>query len=60
MSIKSGRRYKFTNEENGLALDLYESLDNSIIGSDFHGAANQQVTNFATSIACPSYNNDAL
>jgi hypothetical protein len=42
MSIKSGRRYKFTNEENGLALDLYESLDNSIIGSDFHGAANQQ------------------
>jgi len=41
-SIKSGRRYKITNEENRLALDLYESRDNSIIGSEVHGAENQQ------------------
>ncbi|KAF8264536.1 ricin B lectin domain-containing protein [Lactarius quietus] len=42
MSIKSGQRYTITNEENGLALDLFESHDNSIIGSGFHGAENQQ------------------
>jgi len=42
MSISSGKRHTFTNEENGLALDLFESHDNSIIASPFHGAENQQ------------------
>ena len=50
MSIESGKRYTITNEESGLALDLYESYDNSIIGSGFHGGENQQVTAFAISI----------
>ena len=55
MSINSGRRYKITNEENGLSVDLFESYDNSIIGSDLHGAENQQVTNVVISISRPSY-----
>jgi len=42
MSIESGKRYTITNEENGMALDLFESHDNSIIGSEFHGGDNQQ------------------
>ena len=50
MSIESGTRYTITNEESGLALDLYESWDNSIIGSGFHGGENQQVIAFAISI----------
>ena len=48
MSIQSGQRYTMTNEENGLALDLFESHDNSVIGSGFHGAVNQQVTNLCS------------
>jgi hypothetical protein len=62
MSIKSGQRYKFMNEENGLVLELYQLHrdDNFIYGSRFHGGENQQVTNFAQaifaiSIACRSY-----
>jgi hypothetical protein len=47
MSIESGKRYTITNEENGLAFDLYDTHDNSIIGYAFHGAENQQVTAFA-------------
>jgi hypothetical protein len=50
MSIESGKRYTITNEGNGLALDLFESRDNSIIGSEVHGGENQQVTAFAISI----------
>ncbi|KAN0132304.1 hypothetical protein V8E53_009904 [Lactarius tabidus] len=42
MSISSGKRHTFTNEENGRALDL-RYKDNSIIASsDLHGAPNQQ------------------
>jgi hypothetical protein len=51
--ISSGKRHTFTNEENGLALDLFESQDNSIIASPFHGAENQQVTTLAILITCP-------
>jgi hypothetical protein len=54
MSISSGKRHTFTNEENGLALDLFESQDNSIIASPFHGAANQQVTILVMLVACPT------
>jgi hypothetical protein len=61
MSIESGQRYKFTNEENGLVLDLSGSNGKSILGWDFHGGGNQQVNNLVvTSIACPSYDHDTL
>ncbi|KAH9161593.1 ricin B lectin domain-containing protein [Lactarius sanguifluus] len=41
-SIKSGQRYKITNEENGLVLDISGANHRSILGWDFHGADNQQ------------------
>jgi hypothetical protein len=52
MSIKSGQCYKFTNEENGMVLDMApwewhsaSSSGKSIVGWVFHGKANQQVNN---------------
>ena len=60
MSIKSGQRYKFENEEDRLVLDLFGTHDNSIIRHPSHGGENQQVTNVAISIARPSYNRDTL
>ncbi|KAH9007573.1 hypothetical protein EDB85DRAFT_1884323, partial [Lactarius pseudohatsudake] len=41
-SIKSGRRYKITNEQTKLALDLSGVNFRSIIGHVSHGGANQQ------------------
>jgi len=42
MSIKSGQRYKITNEENGLVFDLSSGNGKSILGWDFHGGENQK------------------
>jgi len=55
MSIKSGQRYKFTNEENGTVFDMTfwhrlqqhchwhsGSSVKSVVGWRFHGGANQQ------------------
>ncbi|KAH9017958.1 ricin B lectin domain-containing protein [Lactarius hengduanensis] len=41
-SIKSGQRYKFTNEENGLVLDISGANRRNILGWDVHGNDNQQ------------------
>ncbi|KAH9030985.1 ricin B lectin domain-containing protein [Lactarius pseudohatsudake] len=41
-SIKSGQRYKFTNEENGLILDISGANHRNILGWDVHGNDNQQ------------------
>jgi hypothetical protein len=58
MSIKSGQRYKITNEENGRVFDAWPMLywdsgqadlrkvwrkKQVLIGQDFHGSDNQQV-----------------
>src|ERR1700761_4433152 len=60
MSINSGQRYTIRNEENGLAFDLFESYDNSVIGSGLHRAMNQQVTAFTILKAYLSYDHDTL
>ena len=49
-----------TNEENGMALDLYRSHDDSIIGHRFHSGETQQVRTFAILMACPSHNHDTF
>src|ERR1700761_4157640 len=58
MSIKSGQLYTMRNEENGMALDLYHSNNDAIIGHRFHSGETQQVRAFAILMACPSYNHD--
>ena len=60
MSINPGQRYTITNEENGLAFDLFESYDNSVIGLGLHRAVNQQVTTFTLLIDYPSYDHDTI
>lgn len=42
MSIKSGQRYKITNEKTKLVVDLSGENDKSIIGWKSHGGKNQQ------------------
>ncbi|KAI9439148.1 ricin B lectin domain-containing protein [Lactarius indigo] len=42
LSIKSGQRYKITNQKTKLVLDLSGINNKSIIGYNFHGGANQQ------------------
>ncbi|KAF8264538.1 hypothetical protein EI94DRAFT_1703163 [Lactarius quietus] len=42
MSIKSGQRYKITNEQARLVVDLSGADSKSIIGWTSHGGANQQ------------------
>ncbi|KAH8998195.1 ricin B lectin domain-containing protein [Lactarius deliciosus] len=42
MSIKSGQRYKITNQLTELAVDLNCADNKSIIGYNFHGGENQQ------------------
>jgi len=60
MSIGSGQRYKIINLLTELAVDLNCANNKSIIGYNFHGGENQQVTTFATSITCASHNHDTL
>ncbi|KAF8264528.1 hypothetical protein EI94DRAFT_461062 [Lactarius quietus] len=43
--IKSGQRYKITNEGNGMVVDLSGADNRSILGWAFHGGENQQVSN---------------
>ncbi|KAH9030987.1 ricin B lectin domain-containing protein [Lactarius pseudohatsudake] len=42
MSIKSGQRYKITNEQTKLALDLHGINHKTIMGYHLHGGENQQ------------------
>ncbi|KAN0132303.1 carbohydrate-binding module family 13 protein [Lactarius tabidus] len=42
MSIKSGQRYKITNEQANLVVDLSGQDNKSIIGWESHGGENQQ------------------
>ncbi|KAI9448744.1 hypothetical protein BJY52DRAFT_1156294 [Lactarius psammicola] len=42
MSIKSGQRYKITNEQTKLVIDLSGVNFKSVIGYNFHGGENQQ------------------
>ena len=46
MSIKSGQRYKITNEQTKLVVDLSAADNKSIIGWNYHGGENQQVMTF--------------
>ena len=43
-----------------MALDLYHSNNDAIIGHRFHSGETQQVRAFAILMACPSYNNDTF
>lgn len=49
MSIKSGQRYKITNEQTKLVVDLSGADNKSIIGWNYHGGENQQVITFSIS-----------
>ncbi len=60
MSIKSGQCYKIANEQTKLVVDLSGGNNKFIIGYNFHGAVNQQVTTFASWITCASYNHDTF
>ncbi|KAH9035476.1 hypothetical protein EDB85DRAFT_1943540, partial [Lactarius pseudohatsudake] len=60
ISIKSGQRYKITNEQSKLVVDLSGANNKSVLGYNFHGGANQQVTTLATWITCASHNHDTL
>ncbi|KAH8989169.1 hypothetical protein EDB86DRAFT_2808009 [Lactarius hatsudake] len=42
MSIKSGQRYKITDEQTKLVVDLSGVNNKSVLGYNFHGGANQQ------------------
>ncbi|KAH9055697.1 hypothetical protein EDB87DRAFT_1283036 [Lactarius vividus] len=41
MSIKSGQRYKITNEQHKLAIDLSAADHKHVLGNAFHGGENQ-------------------
>ncbi|KAH9069661.1 carbohydrate-binding module family 13 protein [Lactarius deliciosus] len=41
MSIKSGQRYKITNEQHKLVMDLFAADHKSVLGHTFHGGENQ-------------------
>ncbi|KAI9436000.1 hypothetical protein H4582DRAFT_493983 [Lactarius indigo] len=41
MSIKSGQRYKITNEQHKMVIDLFAGDHKSILGHVFHGGENQ-------------------
>ncbi|KAH8993679.1 hypothetical protein EDB92DRAFT_1852700 [Lactarius akahatsu] len=58
VSVKSGQRYKITNEETKLVVDLHAGNRKSILGCHFHGGENQQVTTLAAWITCASCNHD--
>jgi hypothetical protein len=62
MSIKSGQRYKITNEQAKLVVDLSGQNNKSIIGWKSHGGENQQVITFNINISmtCTSHNHDML
>ncbi|KAI9431565.1 carbohydrate-binding module family 13 protein [Lactarius indigo] len=42
MSIQSGQRYKITNEQTRLVIDLSGADNRSILGYSYHGGGNQQ------------------
>ncbi|KAH9161592.1 ricin B-like lectin [Lactarius sanguifluus] len=42
MSIQSGKRYKITNKESRLVVDLSGADNRSILGYAYHGGGNQQ------------------
>jgi hypothetical protein len=44
-TIESGKCYKIMNEGYGLVFDLSSGDNTSILGWDFHGGDNQQVSN---------------
>jgi hypothetical protein len=62
MSIESGQRYKITNEQAKLVVDLSGQDNKSVIGWESHGGENQQVITFNIdiSITCTSYDCDTL
>ncbi|KAI9437211.1 carbohydrate-binding module family 13 protein [Lactarius indigo] len=41
MSIKSGQRYKITNEQHNMVIDLFAGDHKTILGHTFHGGENQ-------------------
>lgn len=59
MSIKSGQRYKITNEQTKLVVDLSGADNKSIIGWNYHGGENQQVITFSIS-KLGTHNHDTL
>jgi hypothetical protein len=60
-SIKSGQHYNITNEDEGLAFDLYDLGNKSVlrVGRKHHGEEKLRASRLPVLIALPSYNRDS-